>query len=384
MGWVRWQYFEKSEIPEYNLVVVVIPRDHPPKKKEEGHMSTPQRQIAGPGPLLSPDGNLHDQGWARLPLLDCNLENVRISPLRFLQSLRVKRWDYYGITTSSYYYSFTIGDIGYLGSIFAYAVNLYTGEYHEQTLTIPFGRGIQLPRNSTDGESFFTDGKVSLRFSARPGQRRLEVTWPNFWNNEPFAADVTFQTPDEHESLVLATSYGKRRFYYNRKMNCLPATGWVDYNGRHEELEPNQSLGNMDWGRGVWHYNSAWVWASASGFYMDGRTIGLNLGYGSRDIPAASEHCLILDGRVHKFEQVNIDFDPNDYMRAWKMNSPDGRLSLEFRPMKDRLAKTNLIVLFSEVHQMFGRYFGKLVTDDGETLLIAGLPGFAEHHRAHW
>ena len=61
-----------------------------------------------------------------------------------------------------------------------------------------------------------------------------------------------------------------------------------------------------------------------------------------------------------------------------------GRLELEFLPFKDRLARTNLGIIFSEVHQLFGRYSGSTVTDGGEGIDIDGLVGFAEEHQARW
>jgi hypothetical protein len=33
---------------------------------------------------------------------------------------------------------------------------------------------------------------------------------------------------------------------------------------------------------------------------------------------------------------------------------------------------------------MFGRYSGRVVTDDGETIPVEGLVGFAEEHQARW
>ena len=51
---------------------------------------------------------------------------------------------------------------------------------------------------------------------------------------------------------------------------------------------------------------------------------------------------------------------------------------------KDRTARTNLAVIQSEVHQMFGRYTGQAVTDSGEVLRIENLIGFAEEHHARW
>jgi hypothetical protein len=36
------------------------------------------------------------------------------------------------------------------------------------------------------------------------------------------------------------------------------------------------------------------------------------------------------------------------------------------------------------VHQLFGRYAGAIVADNGETIQIDGLIGFAEEHHARW
>jgi hypothetical protein len=53
-------------------------------------------------------------------------------------------------------------------------------------------------------------------------------------------------------------------------------------------------------------------------------------------------------------------------------------------PFKDRTAETHLLVIDSIVHQMFGRYSGKVVADDGEEIVLDGLIGFAEEHHARW
>ena len=49
-----------------------------------------QIEITKPGPLLSPGGSLASVGWARQPILDCNLENAQFYKLRFMQLFRVK------------------------------------------------------------------------------------------------------------------------------------------------------------------------------------------------------------------------------------------------------------------------------------------------------
>jgi len=343
-----------------------------------------QTEITQPGSLLDAAGRLAQVGWSRQPLLDCNLENARFYTLRPLQHLRMKRWDYYAVFTPQRFFSATIADLGYAGNIFVYTLEFSSGELHEEGLVIPLGRGIELPRNSTAGDAHFADKRASLDFQLTSDGRRIQVSWPGFHDGRGIQADITLHCPPEHESMTIVIPIGKRRFYYNRKINCLPAEGSLRYGDITEEIQPIASSGSLDWGRGVWEYRSFWNWASASGFLPDGRRVGLNLGCGFGDTSAATEDALILEGRVHKLGAVKYDYTSGDYMQPWRFTDQEGRLELEFIPFKERLARTDMAVISSEVHQMFGRYRGQAVTDQGERIHIENLVGFAEEHQARW
>ncbi len=344
-----------------------------------------QRKLTQAAPLLDAHGALNQVGWATQPLLDCNLEAVRFYPrlLRPLQRFRVKRWDYYGLTTDTHFYSFTLADVGYVGQVFAYVVDFESRTYHEETLTLPLARGITLPRNSTTGISAYKGRQAQITFEATSVGRRLAVTWPNF-GGKGLAAEIFFHLPPQHESLVITIPIAERRFYYNRKVNCLPVEGWLEYQGQRMTFSPEQHLGNLDWGRGVWDYRSFWVWASASSFLPDRRPVGLNLGFGFGDTSAATENALFLDGRIHKLGVVEFSYDSSDFMRPWRMVAPDGRFDVTFTPFLERVAATNLLLITSKLHQLFGHYAGTVRTAEGEVIEIAGLPGFVEEHHACW
>ncbi len=340
-------------------------------------------ELKRPSTLLDASGELTQVGWARQPLLDCNLENASFYRWRPLQRFRVKRWDYYGIITPTCFFSATLADLGYAGQVFVYFIDLESGAYHEETLTIPLGRGITLPRNSTEGESHFDNGKQRLHFRVEPRGRHLSVNWPDF-DGRGLSAELSLQLAPEHESMAIVIPIPEKRFYYNRKVNCIPAEGWIQHGDERIEMELSTCLGNLDWGRGVWEYESFWVWASASGFLGDGRTVGLNMGFGFGDTSAATENAIILEGRVHKLGTVDWSYSQEDFKQPWRMVSADGRLDLEFVPFVERVAETNLLIITSEVHQLFGRYHGTVITDEGERVPIEGLVGFAEEHQAHW
>ena len=343
----------------------------------------PQQYLQGPAKLLNPDGSLTQTGWARQPVLDANLEDSHFYHIRALQRLRLKVWDYYAITTPSHFFSFTISDVGYLGMVFAYVIEFDTKEYQEQTLTLPFAAGVRLPRNSTEGVSEYVKDDFLMRFTAQKDTRTISVRWPGFGKGK-LNAELHLACPAEHESMTIVIPIRGNRFYYNRKINCMPASGWVEYQNQKFEIDPATCLGSLDWGRGVWEYQSFWVWASASGFLADRRRIGLNLGFGFGDTSAATENCFILDGKIHKLDDVQFSYNNQSFKAPWSMRSPDGRLDLVFTPLFERVAKSDALVLKSEVHQMFGAYNGSVETEEGEKLTLSNVIGWAEEHHARW
>ncbi|MGC8827048.1 MAG: DUF2804 family protein, partial [Anaerolineae bacterium] len=98
--------------------------------------SSHQRELSQPGLLLDAQGNLTQVGWARQPILEANLENVRFYPaaLRPFQRFRVKCWDYYGITTPTHFLSATLAHLGYAGQAFVYIIDFEQRTCREQTL----------------------------------------------------------------------------------------------------------------------------------------------------------------------------------------------------------------------------------------------------------
>ena len=47
--------------------------------------------------------------------------------------------------------------------------------------------------------------------------------WPAFHGGRGIQAEIRLNCPAEHESMTIVIPIGERRFYYNRKINCLPA-----------------------------------------------------------------------------------------------------------------------------------------------------------------
>jgi hypothetical protein len=57
---------------------------------------------------------------------------------------------------------------------------------------------------------------------------------------------------------------------------------------------------------------------------------------------------------------------------------------LEFTPAYDRNAETNMALVRSNMHQVFGSFSGKVVLDSGEELTVENIFGCVEEHNAKW
>ena len=66
------------------------------------------------------------------------------------------------------------------------------------------------------------------------------------------------------ESMVIASGWPEDRktFYYNNKINCMTAHGYCIVGDKKYEFNEKDSLGTLDWGRGVWTYSNTWYWVA--------------------------------------------------------------------------------------------------------------------------
>ena len=199
--------------------------------------------------------------------------------------------------------------------------------------------------------------------------------------------------------MVIATPFGRLgkpkrgRFYFNEKHNCLQATGWMRSNGKSyvfggDDAANRKAWGVLDWGRGVWTYSNTWYWGSASGS-VEGVPFGFNLGYGFGDTSAATENMLFYNGRAHKLDDVRFNIPgaqrgKERYLEPWTFTSSDGRFEMDFKPVIDRFDDTNLLLIRSNQHQVFGYFTGKAVLDDGKVVEVKDFLGFAEKVANRW
>lgn len=341
-----------------------------------------QKEIIEGGRLLNASGSLNEAGWARTLIREYRRSDIKANPLR------IKEWDYYLITDGRRGLALTIADNSYMGM---YSVSWL--DFEEKTdltksvmTVLPLGR-TGLPSSSASGITVFRSQALSIGFDHRGKDRILYCVYPDFRDHQTLSAEIILSDEPE-ESMVIMTPYkeDQKAFYYNQKINCMTARGYVRLGDEKYDFT-GEAMGVLDWGRGVWTYANTWYWSSASGM-LDGHRFGFNLGYGFGDTSAASENVLFLDGRVHKLDRLTFHIPQisgrDDFMSPWQFTSSDGRFEAVFTPILNRKSDTNVLIIESDQNQVFGTFTGKAVLDDGTVLEFRDFFGFAEKVRNRW
>jgi hypothetical protein len=297
---------------------------------------------------------------------------------------RIKEWDYYLIMSDKFAGAFTISDDGYIGlqsvSLLKFGKN---PKEHTETVLNAFPMGkLHLPSSSDSGITSYEDKRLQMRFEVLDGKRHITCHFENFHAGNTFDCDIYLEQP-EMDSMVIATPWDKKHaFYYNQKINCMRASGYMLYNGKRYEFDPKTDFGTLDWGRGVWTYDNTWHWGSGNAD-IDGNMFGFNIGYGFGNTKAATENVIFYNGRVHKLDDITFHIPESSYMDPWKFTSSDGRFEMDFVPVLDRAACLDYKVIVSDQHQVFGRMSGTAILDDGTKIYVKDIMCFAEkvHNR---
>ena len=334
------------------------------------------------GPLLDNKGNLAEAGYA--------FELIKEYDRKAIKGLkgRIKEWDYYYIDDGQYGIALTVDDNSYMGLASVSVLDFQNKTEHTKSYIRLFTYGeVGFPSSSKDGDVFMESKKYRMYFGNQNGRRRLVCTMKNVAKGKDFECDIILEETND-SSMVIATPFKKKRhFYYNQKINLLKANGYFKLGDFKHNFQSRDTLGVLDWGRGVWTYKNTWYWSSLNAKY-EGHNIGFNLGYGFGDTSKASENMFFYDNKAFKLEDVEFLISKKrngqlDYMSKWAINSTSGAINLVFEPILDRYANTNAIIIQSKQHQVFG-YFSGYIIAEGKRYEFKNLLGFAEHVKNRW
>lgn len=337
-----------------------------------------EREIIELTRLCDRKGNLNPEaiGFARKPIIDCNLSG---------HYLRKKKWNYWCVYGEEILFSVTICHFDYAATCFIYFLEYETQRFFEKTITIPLGIGTKLKMPSRVFEPIrFANSEVHINITFFQNQTFLKVTSENF-DNETLHAELTIYHPKEDETLNVVIPWNRQTFQFTAKHHTLPTAGFVKIGERNYPFVEEDCFAVLDFGRGIWPREALWNWGMASQRVRNQR-VGLNFGGKWTDGTGMTENAVFVDGKMTKIhEDVLFNYDRENFMKPWYITTKfSDQVILTFHPFFERVAKTDVKLVKSEVHQLVGYYNGQVTLEDGSTLVIQQMLGCIEEHVAKW
>jgi hypothetical protein len=337
-----------------------------------------EREIFEWTSLCDKKGNLNPAaiGYARKPIIECNLSG---------HFMRKKKWNYWCCYGEDVLFSVTICHFDYAVSCFIYFLEYETQRFFEKTVTIPLGvvKKLKMPTRVLEPIRF-TNSEINVNISYFQNQTLLAVSCDNF-DNEPLNVNLKILHPVGDESLNVVVPWNRHTFQFTAKHHILPTKGFIKLGNKRYEFYEEESFSVLDFGRGVWPREVIWNWANASQRLRNKR-VGLNFGGKWTDGTGMTENAVFVDGKMTKIhEDVIFEYDRSNFKKPWYITTKfTDSIMLTFHPFFERVAKTDLKLVQSEVHQLVGYYNGKVKLEDGSTLIIQQMLGCIEEHVAKW
>ncbi len=334
-------------------------------------------QITEPIDLLDKSGNIAKPGYTvKADIYKYDRSKIKANPMR------IKEWDFYQFNTDRYMLQIVIFDISLGGSVSLCLLDLETGK-REETMVIDIltNGKYNMPSSAQKPHTLsYNKHGCSLKIDVKDAKRHIK------FNRQDFSADITVYELPEHESMVMAVPFKKDGyFYYNQKMNCMTAEGFVKTPTMSVDLARDNAFCVLDWGRGVWPYKVDWFWGNGTTKLRDGKIFGFEIGWGFGDMSAASENMLFYDGKAHKIGEITMFRNENNLMEPWCFKTDDGRFKMVMTPIYDNYTSSRVAgIIGNQCHQVFGKWSGTAVLDDGKVIEINDVVAFCEHSDNRW
>ena len=71
-------------------------------------------------------------------------------------------------------------------------------------------------------------------------------------------------------------------------------------------------------------------------------------------------------------------------MSPWRFTSKDKSIDLTFTPIIDLMSNSNVLIIKSIQHQVFGKFSGTITVEKNKKIVIKEMLGFAEKVINHW
>ena len=339
-----------------------------------------QHQITAEGDLLTEAGTLREPGWAPRQLLHYNQRRVQ-------DPSHLRRWDFFDVANGEVAVNFTMVDLGFVRLCSVGLLQFADGTQHGTSLFGGTGDAFLLSPGVVGTASFTSQGAAgpAMTFVSDADETTIDVDLPGSLLGEATRGRLALHRRPNLPYLSLATPFAEdpHLFFFEQKIPGMTADGTLTIGAQSWSFASDSSTAIMDWGRGQWPTTVTWRWAALAGT-VDGAPLAVNLGEGFGDPSAGTENLVVYDNLPHKLGAVEWTHDADDPARDWSFRSPDGRVNLVLHPAAREVDDLDLGSQYQHLRKGYGRFSGSITLEDGRTLTLDALPGFAEEMHLAW
>ncbi len=339
-----------------------------------------QHEVTVAGELLTDDGRLREPGWSPVML-------QRWDPARVADPEQLRQWDFFTIQSDAAAVNLTLVDLGFLQVATVGVVDLATAEVFSSVRIVGGGDTLVLTDEVVGAASLTLGGATApaMAFTTDATSTQITIDLPVSSLGVASQGSFTIRRRPAMPYLSVATPFAEdpHLFFYEQKLPGMTAEGTLTIGARTFTFTADGTDATMDWGRGAWPDTALWRWGAASGI-VDGVPVAFNLGNGFGDARAGSENLLIAGDVAHKLAGVVWTYSVDDALADWRFEADDGRLSLVLHPIAPEVGGLDFGAVYSRLHKAYGTFTGTIVLDDGRTLTIDGMRGFAEQMELSW
>ena len=306
-----------------------------------------------------------------------------------MRALKHKRWLYSFIATAEVVAIQAVADLTYTSNAFTVVVDLKDRRVliDDSWLGLPgpFAKVSEKPGAGLDVR--FVHAAAELRasrpssddryhLSARVGPR-LPLLKPRL---ELEASLLAAGAPPP--LTVIAPVDGDGTINVTQKWGGMLAFGNLWARGKRFVLDGG--VGGLDYTHGYLARRTAWRWGFMSGRLADGSPVGLNLVEGFNETrDDVNENALWLSGRLYPLSRARFTWNKADPLDAWKIETADGKVQLQFQPIGAHREERDLKVVKSHFVQPVGLFSGTIEAQ-GQKYVVKDVPGVTEDQDILW
>lgn len=278
--------------------------------------------------------------------------------------------------------SLVAADLDYLSLASVQIIDFQTGSRLEEEVILPFSLGMAMGERVADDLHFDRLG-LAFRIEQQGTWQHILVRAKKL-GGSPLRADLKVHHPSKLESLNVVIPWSDKQFQFTSKQNSMPVVGTISHGVKTWALGEPNDFAWLDFGRGIWPYQSHWNWGTGVG-RSEGKVLGLQFGSKWTDGTGATENGFLLDGRLHKISQrVDFQYDTEDFEKPWRLISEDGKtVNLTLEPCHLTSKAMDLKLMASKLNVCHGHFSGT-VQIEGKTWPVKRFFGWAEEHIAKW